>query len=309
VPKINTNKVKTTKTKRLWKKTRATRKHVLQALAVASTAACSVGVANATVSYQIGNGGLGTFNGSIDGGTPYAETFNNALAGGIQITEVGAPVSGLPGSYITVCTDLEGTLYLGQTYTYNAPTAFSASSPSTGLDPTWGAVNTPGYLANNSVNTANAGQAIQNAAYIFYNFGGGGGTLSGSGGISGSVDQLEALQLAIWVALYDTTAGGSANLANGRFKFSGVDAAVANDVAQYTAGLTGNYGYTGDLFQPNPDNQYGDVPQELLYNVVPGGTPLGGPVVPESPTVIAGALLLVPLAASMFKVLRRKQAA
>lgn len=280
-------------------------KRTIQLLAVASTAACSMAVANATVSYQIANGGLGTFDGTLDG----TEQFNNALAGGIEIKEVGTPVNGLPTTYVTLCTDLSGVLYLGQTYTYNAPVSFSSASPSTGLDPTWGAVNTPAYLSGHSVNTVNAGQAIQNAAYIFYNFGTAGGALTGTGGVSGSVDQLEALQLAVWAALYDTTAAGSVNLTGGRFTFSGVDTTVLNDVNTYISGLDGNYNYTGDLFQPNPTDQHGHTPQELLYGVAPSGGPQGTTPVPEPSTIFAGALLVLPLAASVFRIVRRKQTA
>jgi hypothetical protein len=269
-------------------------------VALASVAACSMAVAHATVSYQVGNGGLGTFNGSIDG----TETFNNALAGGIKITEQGTPVNGAPTSYVSVCTDIEGVLYLGQTYSYNTPTTFASAIPSTGMDPAWGAVNTPGYLNGNAIDAANAMQALQNAASIFYNYGTSGGTLTGNSGISGTVDQLEALQLAVWSALYNTTANGT--ISGNRFNFSGVDSTVSADVSAYLNGLTGTKGITGDLLQPNPGNQYGAVPQELLCDL--GPTPNGGPVsVPEAPTVFAGAAMLIPLAAGTIRILRRKQ--
>jgi hypothetical protein len=278
------------------------KRNKMQMAAVASAVVCSMAAANATVSYQIGNGGLGTFNGSIDG----TETFNNALAGGIKLTEQGTPASGLPTTYISVCTDLEGVLYLGQTYTYNAPTSFGSSVPSTGMDPTWGAVNSPSYLTHNAINTANAAQALQNAAYIFYNYGTAGGVLTGNTGLSGSVDQLEALQLAVWMALYDTTADGT--VSGTRFTFSGVNSTVATDVANYIKGLTGTSTYNGDLFQPNPTSQYGHTPQELFYNIT-GGSAQGGdqPSVPEPSTIFAGAMVLIPLVASTVRIIRRKQ--
>lgn len=270
-------------------------KRVVQIMALA-LASGAIGVANATVNYQIGNGGLGTFSGVIDG-----VAINGALAGGIKITEQGTPVSGLPTSYVTVCTDLQGTLYLGQTYTYNTPATSFSSSP-IGLQPKW----------------SNPGQAIQNAAYLFYTYGTSGGTLAGSAGISGSTDQLEALQLAIWAALYDTTSTGSVNLTGGRFTIiqNSVDSTVWADVNKWLglsggAALAGNYGYDGYLFQPtsgaaNNQNADGQLPQELLFGVGPGTS--GGPVpVPESSTVLAGALLVLPLAASTIRIIRRKQ--
>jgi hypothetical protein len=283
-----------------------------QLAALVTTAACSLGVAHATVNYQIGNGGLGTFSGSIDG-----TSINGGLAGGINMTEQGGPVNGVPTSYVSVCTDLEGTLYLGQTYTYNTPvTPFG--SQVTGLQPTWGAVNTPSYLSGNSVNTANAGQAIQNAAYIFYNYGTAGSTLTGNGGISGTTDQLEALQLAVWAALYDTTTDGSVSLTGGRFTLvkNSVDSTVWNDVMNWLglngSALTGNYNYNGYLFQPtsgapNNRNADGQLPQELLYGVTPG-SPQGGPTpLPEPSTIVAGLFLLLPMAGSVWKIARSRR--
>ncbi|MDR3377974.1 MAG: hypothetical protein P4M10_04765 [Verrucomicrobiae bacterium] len=271
-------------------------KYLKNCLAIVSTAACSVAVAEATVDYQISDGGLGTFSGSIDG-----QAINNALAGGIKLTEVGTTVSGTPASYVTICTDVEGTLYLGQTYTYNTPTTFS-SSQSTGIDPTWGADNGPGA---SHIDTATAASALQNAAYLFNHYGTSGGALTGSSGVSGSTDQLEALQLAVWVALYDTTASGAISLAGGRFSIvqTSVDSTVWNDVTAWLNNLDGNYGYAGDLFVPTtgaPDNQNADgqLPQELLY----GATP-----VPEASTFLAGAALVLPLAVGIFRGVRRKQ--
>jgi len=280
-------------------------------VALASTAACSMAVTKASISYEIGNGGLGMFSGVIDG-----QAVNGALAGGIKMTEVGTPTAGIPSSYVSVCVDLEGTLYLGQTYTYNTPAASFGSPQQTGSQPTWGAVNTPAYLGANSINTANAAQAIQNAAYLFYNHGTAGGVQTGNAGISGSVDQLEALQLAVWAALYDTTANGSVSLTGGRFTIlnSSVDTTVWNDVNSWLgldgSALSGNYGYNGSLFQPtagasNNKNADGQLPQELLYGVTPGD-PLGGLTpIPEASTFFAGAFLILPLAASIYRVIRK----
>src|ERR1039458_7406094 len=85
-------------------------KRAVQTLAFALAVTGSVCAASASVTYQINNGGLETFNIVIDG-----NSINGALAGGIQINKVSGDAS-MPSSYVTVCTDIEGTLYLGQSY-------------------------------------------------------------------------------------------------------------------------------------------------------------------------------------------------
>ena len=72
----------------------------------------SVSQAYGTVSYQITDGGLDWYGNSIqlagyNGGTAFS-----VLAGGIKITQTGGD-TGVPSSYVTVCTDVGGTLYLG----------------------------------------------------------------------------------------------------------------------------------------------------------------------------------------------------
>jgi hypothetical protein len=232
------------------------------------------------VTYQIDNGGLEAFNVTIDG-----NSINGALAGGIQINKISGGDATTPSSYVTVCTDIEGTLYLGQNYEYNTPvTPFSGLS---GVNPKWG----------DGSNDGSAAKAIQNAAYLFYTF----GQLT-STGIGGSTDQMAALQLAVWVVLYNTTADGS--VTGTRFTWSGGDATVLQDVSSWLsslAGGNGNYGLTGYLLYPTQGsvvNYDGEPPQELLIAMP----------VPESPTVIAGALLLLPFAASTFRILRKKHA-
>jgi hypothetical protein len=201
----------------------------------------------------------------------------------------------MPASYVTVCTDIEGTLYLGSPYQYNTPiTPFSGQ---TGVNPTWGAVNTPAYLLSNPTDAANAAQAIQNAAYLFYTY----GQLT-STGLGGTLEQRAALQLAVWEALYDTTGSGNVLTAGARFTVSGGSDSAAIALANtWLSGLTGNYGLTGYLLYPTPgieSNADGEPPQELLIGANP---------VPEAPTVIAGALLLLPFGASAFKILRKKR--
>jgi hypothetical protein len=257
----------------------------IQMLALALAFELSICAASASVTYTINSGGLESFNVAIDG-----TSINGALAGGILINKVSGD-SSMPASYVTVCTDIEGTLYLGQSYEYNTPT--TPFSGQTGVNPTWGAINTPAYLAthSNTAVAANAAQAIQNAAHLFYTY----GQLT-STGLGGNTDQMAALQLAIWEALYDTTANGS--VTGTRFTWSGGDATVLSDVNSWLSGLTGDYKLTGYLLSPAQGggvNADGEPPQELLIAVP----------VPESPTVIAGALLLLPFAASAFKIIRK----
>ena len=252
----------------------------IQTLALVLAVACSISAASASVTYQINNGGLESFNVTIDG-----NSINGALAGGIQINKISGDAS-MPSSYVTVCTDIEGTLYLGQSYEYNTPvTPFSGQS---GVNPIWG----------DGSNDGSAAMAIQNAAYLFYTY----GQLT-SAGIGGTTEQMAALQLAVWEALYDTTASGSINTGTGaRFTVSGGDATAIALASSWLSGLDGNYGLTGYLLYPNPlsgVNADGEPPQELL---------IAKPV-PEAPTTIAGALLLLPFAASTFKILRKKRTA
>ena len=265
----------------------------IQTLALALGVGGLVSVASASVTYQINNGGLESFDVAIDG-----TAINGALAGGIQINRVSGDTS-MPSSYVTVCTDIQGTLYLGRSYTYDTPT--TPFSGQTGVNPTWGAVNTPAYLGSSSANTANAAQAIQNAAYLFYTF----GQLTGTG-LGGTTDERAALQLAVWEALYDTTAAGT--VTGTRFAVSGGDANAINQASIWISALNsqvnaGNFGYTGYLLYPDPlnvANNNNEPPQELLIGANP---------VPEAPTVIAGALLLLPLGASAFKILRKNRTA
>ena len=267
----------------------------IKTLALALGVGCFVSAASASVTYQINNSvaDLETFNVTIDG-----QTTLGALTGGIQITRTAQTGGGpsLPANYVTVCTDIQGTLYLGQSYVYNTPvTSFGGQ---TGVNPTWGAVNTPAYLSANAntPDAANAAQAIQNAAHLFYTY----GQLT-STGVGGTPDQMAALQLAVWEALYDTTVSGSVVTTGARFTVSGGSDPAAIALANtWLSGLDGSYGLTGYLLYPSQItgvNADSEPPQELLMAMP----------VPEAPTVVAGALLLLPFGASAFKILRKKR--
>jgi len=264
-----------------------TMKLLAQGLALTLITVWSVNQANATVSYYIGNGGLeyDTIKlAGYNGGNPFS-----ALAGGIAITRTGGD-TGVPSSYVTVCTDVGGTLYLGWTYSYDKPVAFSGLS---GVNPNWGADNGfPASPGNDAPDMTSASKAIQNAAELFYaHF----DVLNGNDTIAKA-----ALQLAVWDAIYNTDASGA--LTGTRFAFSGSAAALANT---WLGELTHSTTYTGGLLYPDPLNQgnpNGEPPQELLMR-----TQDFAPV-PEPTTVLAGALLLLPFGASTLRILRKRQA-
>jgi hypothetical protein len=235
-------------------------------------------------------------------------TYNGVFAGGIAITKQSETPGGptMPQNYLSVCTDFLGTLYLGKTYQYSAP----ASSFNTvlgqpgggGIDPHWN----------------NPALAIQNASQIFYKYGD-----IGSGGINTgtatalNVNQMAALQVAIWIALYDTTGSGTINT-SGPFQLlstgpSSSYSSIIGYVNSDLSGLNGQYFNTGYLLQPdstlgyqgNADNQ---LPQELLMGSSNSGGGSGNGSVPEPTTVLAGVLLLIPLGASAIRILRKSQA-
>jgi len=270
---------------------KTSKRRVIQTMAILLALVCSMAKVSAIVTYQIGNGGLETVNISIDG-----DPMNGVLAGGISIQQEGTINPTLPTSYVTVCTDIEGTLYLGQNYTYNSPaTPFSGQS---GVNPDWGQL-----TGTAAAQTASESAAIQNAAYLFYHY----GDLT-AGGIGGGLDNMTALQLAVWDVLYDTVANG--NITGTRFTYSGADATVTADVTTWIAALNalsnvGNFGYTGFLLYPDPvsgqnsgPGEDGEPPQELLIQSVP-----------EATTIIAGALLLLPFGASTFRILNKRRGA
>jgi hypothetical protein len=109
-----------------------------------------------------------------------------------------------------------------------------------------------------------------------------------------------AIQLAVWGVLYNTDVNGQ--VTGSRISFSGENAAVSAYLTSFGLGsLTGNYNLDGSLLVPVTlagaalANNGNEQPQELLIRSVP-----------EASTVIAGALLLLPFAASTLKILRKK---
>jgi len=231
----------------------------------------------AFVDYSASSGGLDSFNITWDAKT------GATTAGAIVLTKVSGDAS-MPNSILTVCLDIGGTLLLGRSYSYSAATPFAGQN---GINPLWGYGNQGGL--NNS---ANAIAAIQAAANLFYTHS---SVLSG-----GSQAEKSALQLAVWEALYDTTAGSTAyGFNDGRFKINSGNAEAMTLASSWLSAVNPNALYLGYLLKPDPTQQYGLDGQEVFYNVTP---------VPEPSTVIAGALLLLPFAASTVRMLRKSSA-
>jgi len=217
--------------------------------------------------------------------------YNNIYAGGIQISQPSGK-DALPNNYISICTDFLGSLYIGSTYKYLG-SAVSMSSAS-GIDPVW----------NNKT------QAIANASYLFNTYGDLGSGGLGTGNKAGiSVEDMAALQLAVWMVLYDTGSNGKVTW-NSSSEFyitsttgdSTTAAAAVGLACQWVANLTGTYKNIDSILEPdttlgyqgNPDNEY---PQELMYSSVP-----------EPATILAGVLLLLPLGVTTIRNLRKSPA-
>jgi hypothetical protein len=245
----------------------------------------------AYVDYRVGDGGLQTFNITWDGNT------ENALAGGISLTKMGGAAA-MPASFFSVCTDIGGTLYLNNRYGYSAPTGFSGQD---GLRPSWGTgnasipINTP-WASLTAAQQQNATAAVNAAADIFYKHQ---GVLT-----SGTLTEKSALQLAVWEALLDTTAGvNTLGLGGGRFMINSKtwdDDAAINLAATWISPsqVNPNANYTGYLLIPDPTTQYGLPAQGVFYDVLP--------MVPEAGTAAAAVMLLFPLGVHAVRHFRRK---
>lgn len=210
---------------------------------MAAVVACGVVNARAgisTVQYTIANTSpLEAFNVNF-----YGTAYNGISAGGLDISQ--NPVhnnSSMSQSYVTVSADFGSTLYLGSTYAYAVPAApFSGLQ---GTSPAWN----------------NAPLAIQNASYIFNNYG-----ALNNGGITGSLTEMAALQLAVWMCLYDTTVNGNVSLTGAPFAVTGGDAAAVAQAVSWVTGLNGNYGISGYLLQPyDPSNPSRVIPMAPFH--------------------------------------------
>lgn len=211
----------------------------------------------------------------------YTVLGDGGLLGGFSVSIDGTPESGIlvggihvksaagvPGynDFTTVCVDLNGRIYLGATYAFNE-VGFSGQS---GLNPAWG---------QPSGNSGAAYQAINNAAYLYATY------------HPTTATGWAALQLAVWAAVYNTDVNGA--ITGSRFSVISDASSGAWLQAQGLLGsLPRTTDYTGYLLKPVNTSA-----QELLIGVTP---------VPEITTLIAGALLLLPLGASTLRILRRR---
>ncbi len=235
----------------------------MQILGAVVLAAGFASQAKADVSYQVVNStaDLETVNVSINGGSS-----QGVLAGGIIINETSNPlVAGTPASCVSICTDFGGSLYLGNTYNFANPVSTSPAPAGYPGTPAW------------SVQP----YALENASTLFAKYS---SVLNAGPNSPTAIDQAAGLQLAVWTALYDSTAlgtfGGSYFAAVGS---GGAYAVAAADLSSI-AGIT-SFTPT-EILLPTPDgspqgNPDGNVPQGLFV------------AVPEASTVLSGSLLLL----------------
>lgn len=270
-------------------------KKLVQVLAVGAAALLGAVEARAT-NYTIG----GTVGVDLEGGWSLSidGTDESGYVGAIKLTAGPVTIN-------TVCTDIAGVVYLNSTYNYTQKTF--AAAPTSGIAPFWGSVNTPGYLSThaNVVNTASATQGIQNAAYLFAQY--------GSYLTSGTLSQKAAVQIAVWAALYDS--GNSQDWATDLSYSSGTTArfhaaAPSGDAAALTTAIgwlnsalgsdgTGAHTtYSGNVLYSSDLNANGTKAQEMLYMPTP---------VPEPTTVLAGVMLLLPFGASAIRHVRKQK--
>ncbi len=272
-------------------------------VAVAAAMGGCVSSASADVSYTVGGtSDLEKFDVKFNG-----STYNNIYAGGIQISQPIGSKDALPNNYVSVCTDFLGTLYVGQTYHYDGQAVPIASGQNGGIAPGWSST-----------------ESFTLASYLFNTDGdlGSGGMGTGSG-TKLTVDDMAALQLAVWMVLYDTSASTNphtgkttvaVNETSGEFQMISGDAAAMNEAitevncaVAFVNGLTGNYSGMDSLLEPDTKN-YGDQndlkgenghdPQELMIASVP-----------EPATILAGVFLMLPLGVSIIRGLRKSRIA
>ena len=248
-------------------------------IAVATVCASNqVQAAMATTPYIINNGGSQAVVVTWDTHGP-----SLVQAGALLMTPTAHPSA----AFLTVCTDIGATIVPGSTYYYDPPAVFNGHD---GIRPDWGAGNATGLN-----NQANATAAIQAAADVFHKF--------SAFAFAGSAQDKAALQLAVWEALYDTSAtlgAASYSLTGGRFKAAG-SSATRSEAVTWLSQINFSDKYAGYLLVPDPQNQplpTSPVAQEVFQNVTP---------VPEPATMLAGALLLLPFGASTLRALRHRR--
>jgi len=214
------------------------------------------------------------------------QVINGNDAIGIYAFDVAANPSPSVGSpFYSVCLSPAGLLN-GGTYTYDAK-QFSDASP--GIYPSEWAV------------AGGQPVGINNAAYLWSTYG---------AGVLADKNSAEAaaLEFAIWTALYDSTAYGK--LGNDYFTINGLSGDTATDYTKYLGDLTGSTfsgGFTGDILEGTGAVSGGpNSGQSQEFFLLQSGSQLTP--VPEPTTMVAGALLLLPLGVSALRIVRKNRA-
>jgi hypothetical protein len=245
-----------------------------------SAYAVSAFVAHGAIEYTATKDGMVNQPATIDGANA------SGLTGGIKVTPSSGNDPGYTTPFTTVCLDVNGALVL------TTPQNFAAVSfPDAtllGLNPPWG------NNGGNGSSSAQAGIALNNAAYLMYS--------SGAVLTSGDAAARAAFQLAIWEVLYDTGLGF--DLDSGRF--TGGEGAVKLAAQGFLASVpsVGNTPqFSGTILVPVlADGSWDYSKQELLID--PGSiTPA-----PEASTILAGFAGVAVLLTRTWHAHRRKAA-
>jgi hypothetical protein len=216
------------------------------------------------------------------GGSSYENVYSGAFSVKVTDYSQGTVQNPVQYSILTFCTDVGVNWQSGQNYT---ALAFGSLN---GVNPKWSAVP----------------QAIQNASYLYNDY-------FVPNASSFTADQAAGIQLAIWKVLYDTGTDGlltSTDFAHGNLLAYGFGTTAMDDASAYLEDVQTARGnpstfpvYSDTWLKPDLNNSQG-----LLYN---NSTPSSHVVpVPETTSLLAGALLLLPLGASTLRIVRRNRA-